>query len=129
MTGLSAFEIFTNPGDLEFTIVEDTESGKFSIGIFRGSGHNYKPLITSRLFAESIEVAAEQIRELLETASTYVRKEFDDRKSLPSRLLNPDGRAIDETKVLNPELIGRIIAEVKQNRSASTCQMMSVPSS
>ncbi|MEX0930500.1 MAG: hypothetical protein WDZ79_02350 [Candidatus Paceibacterota bacterium] len=120
----TALEIFTNPGDLVITLGQEEEGTKFAIGIFRGPGHNFKPMLTSQPFAEKHEDAVEAIREILESIREAMTKYFADRKSIPSRYLNPDGLEIDQSKVLNPELIARILDELRQHRGASTRKML-----
>jgi len=121
---ITALEIFTNPGDLEIIIGQEKEEAKFTIGIFRGPGHNFKPMLTSQPFAETQEDAVEAIKGTLESIREALTKDFADRKSLPSQYLNPDGLEIDLSKVLNPELIARILEELRQHRVASTYKML-----
>ena len=96
---ITAVEIFTNPGDLEFNIgfTIGKESGKFSISIFRGPSHNFKPLITSPPFAEKLEDAVEAIKERLEAIQQYMTKELEDPASHLLPYLNPDGGKIDQS--------------------------------
>ncbi len=121
---ITALEIFTNPGDLEITIGQENEESKFAIGIFRGPGHNYKPMLTSQPFAEMREDAIKAVEETLQTVHGAITKEFKDSKSLASQYLNPDGQEIDQSKVLNQELIGRILDELRMRGKASTCEML-----
>ena len=121
---LTALEIFTNPGDLEITIRQEKDGAKFAIGIFRGPGHNFKPMLNSQPFAETQEDAIEAIKGVLEPIREAMTKDFADRKSLPSQYLNPDGQEIDQTKVLNLDLISRILDELRQHRVASTYKML-----
>ena len=121
---ITALEIFTNPGDLEITIGQEKEGAKFAIGIFRGPGHNFKQMLTSQPFAETQEDAIEAIKGVLESIHEAMTKEFADRKSLPSQYFNPDGQEIDQAKVLNPDLISRILDELRQHRVAGTYKML-----
>lgn len=121
---ITALEIFTNPGDLEITIGQEKEGAKFSIGIFRGPGHNFKPMLTSQPFAEKLEDAVKAIQGTLESIHEALTKDFADRKSLPSQYLNPDSREIDQSKILNPDLISRILDELRQHQVASTYKML-----
>ncbi len=117
---LTALEIFTNPGDLEIKIGRDLSSGKFSLGIFRGPGHNFKAMVTWDPFAETSQVAIEAVEEILTISRREITKQFRDKKSLPSEFLNPSGKKIDQTKVLSPEVIAWILAELRQKQVAST---------
>ena len=121
---ITALEIFTNPGDLEITIGQEKGGGKFAIGIFRGPGHNYKSVLTSQPFAETQEDAIKAVEETLQTVHEAITKESENRGSLASQYLNPDGQEIDQSKVLNQELIARILGEIRQLQKASTCKML-----
>lgn len=125
---ITALEIFTNPDDLEIKIGQEREGEKFSIGIFRGPGHNYKPMLNSGAFAKTLEEAVEAVKEILETVCKAITKDFADRKSIPSQYLNPGGLEIDQSKVLNPDLVSRILDELRKKRSASTCDMLAMAS-
>ena len=117
---LTALEIFTNPNDLEITIGRKKGDRKFAIGIFRGPGHSFKPLLTSEPFAEKFEGAVEAVKDTLEHIQQAVMKEFEDKDSIPSQYLNPDSRALDQSKILNPDLINRILDELRQHKVART---------
>lgn len=117
----TALEIFKHPGNLEVAIWQEKGESKFTIGIFLG--HLNTPLLTSQT-TEKREDAMEAIRETLESICEAATKYFADRKSLPSQYLNPDGLEIDQSKVLNSELITRILEELRQHRVASTCKML-----
>jgi hypothetical protein len=124
---ITALEIFTNPADLEIIIGQDKEGAKFAVGIFRGPGHNFKPMLTSQPFAEKLEDAVEAIKRTLELIHEVLTKDCEDRKSLPSlssQCLNPDGLEIDLFEVLNLELITRILEELRRHRVASTYKML-----
>ena len=121
---ITALEIFTNPRDLEITIGQDKNSGKFAIGIFRGPGHNFKPILTSQAFAEKLEDAIEATKETLESVRQAMIKNLADPRSLLSQQLNPDGQEIDQSKVLNPDLINQILDELRQRQVASTHKML-----
>lgn len=117
---ITALEIFTNPGDLKIAIGQEEEGSKFAIGIFRGPGHNFKPMLTSQPFAEKLEDAVEAIKEILESIREDLTNDFANVKSLLSQCLNPDGLGIDQSKVLNPDLIARILEELRQHKVART---------
>jgi len=121
---ISALEIFTNSSDLEITIGQEKGGGKFLIGIFRGPGHNFKPILTSGPFAEKFEDAVEAIGNTLTSIHDVVVKEFSNPSSIPSQYLNPGGHEIDQSKILNPDLISRILNELRQHKVASTYKML-----
>ncbi len=121
---ITALEIFTNPGDLEITVGQAKPGDKFAIGIFRGPGHNFKPMLTSQPFAGKVEDAVKAVKGILESIQQAMTKDFADRKSFPSQYLNPNGLKINQSKVLNPDLISRILDELRQHRVASTSKML-----
>jgi len=125
---LTALEIFTNPWDLEITIGQKKDGAKFAIGIFRGPGHNFKPILTSQPFAETREDAIRAVEKALQTIHEAVTKEFKNSRSLVYQYLNPDGNVIDQSKVLNPDLITRILEELRVHEKASTCKMFAIAS-
>lgn len=116
----TALEIFANPGDLEITIGQETEEAKFAIGIFRGPGHHFRPLVTSQPFAETKEEAIKAVEGILRTVQEAITKELDSRDNLTSQYLNPDGWEMDQSKVLNLDLISRILDALRQHGVAST---------
>lgn len=121
---ITALEIFTNPGDLEITIGQENEGSKFAFGIFRGPGHNFKPMLTSQPFAETQEDAIKTVEGILQTVHEAIAKEFKDSGSPASQYLNPDGQEIDQSKVLNQELITRILEELRAHGKESTCKIL-----
>ena len=120
---LTALEIFTNPSDLEITIGQSKPGEKFAIGIFRGPGHNFKPMLTSQPFAEKWEDAIEAVKGILELIHETITKDFTEKGSVPSQYLNPEGSEIDQSKILNPGLIAKILNELRQHQVASTYKM------
>ena len=123
---MSALEIFTNPGDLEITIGQEKKGAKFAMGIFRGPGHDFKPILTSQPFAETQEDAIKAVERVLQTVHEAVTETLRNPDSLASRYLIPDEQKIDQSKVLNQDLIGRILDELRQHQKASTCEMLAV---
>lgn len=126
MTGMTrgtAIEIFTNPGDLEIVIEQIDGKGPFAIGICRGPGHRYRLLLTSKPFWETKEDAVLFVGETLQSAASISRAELEDPESSIFRIFNPDGGKIDESLILNQDLIDRILEELRRNNRASTCDM------
>jgi hypothetical protein len=120
----SALEIFTNPADLQITIGQEKEGAKFAIGIFRGPGHNFKPILTSAPFAETLEGAVKAVGNTLEEIRAAMVQQFADPKSFASQFVNPTDCPIDQSKVLNEDLIRRILDELRKNKVASTFDMV-----
>ena len=123
MSMITAMEIFTNPHDLEIIIGQEKSGGKFAIGIFRGPGHSYRPLVTSHMCAETVKDAVETVQGILEMIEQVMAKEVLNRDSVAFQYLNPEGQEIDQSKVLNPDLIGSIVRELEQHQKASTYKM------
>jgi len=123
ITMLSALEIFNNPADIEIIVSEEKVSGKFAIGIFRGPGHNFKPILTSQPFAETKEDAVKEVDIILRSIHEVVTKEFENKESFASHYLNPDNKELDQAKVLNLGLISRILDELRQHQEVSTFTM------
>ena len=124
---ITALEIFSNPRDLEIFVGKDRDSGKFAVCIFRGPGHDFKPLITSKPFAETLESVITKTEEILEIILQISTDEFCNKESLIARILNPDGQDTDQFDVLDHDLIVRIIEELRQHQVASTYKMQVVP--
>lgn len=123
ITRLTALEIFTNPDDLEIVIGKVKNSDKYIIAIMRGPGHNFKMMIDSEPFAGKFEDAIESIKTVLEAVRESITKELGDPETLASQILNPDGQAVDQSKVLSSDLIDKIIDELRQHKVASTYKM------
>jgi len=124
MNQSTCIEIFSNPEDLEFIITQDTTSKKFAIAVCRGPGHNYKPLLSSTPFAGDPEEAAQSIKDILVTIRAHCNKELANKNSFISQILNPDSREIDDSEVLNDELIAHIVDELRVHQTASTHKML-----
>lgn len=123
LTRITALEIFTNPHDLEIIIGQGKAGDKFAFGIFRGPGHNYTPMLTSVPFAETKEDAIKSVEEILQTVHWAITNDFENRKSFVSQYLNPEGQEIDQSKILNQDLIARILDELRQHQRANTFDM------
>ena len=123
---LTALEIFTNPSDLEIVIGQEKKSGKYAIAIMRGPGHNFKMMLDTEPFTEKFEDALEAVRNTLETVQQAMTKELEDPENLVTQFLNPDNQALDQSKALNPDLINRIMEELRKHKIASTYKMKTV---
>jgi hypothetical protein len=125
---LTALEIFTNPNDLEIVIGQEKSSGKYAIAIMRGPGHNFKMMLDSESSIENFEDAFRAVKETLETIQQAMTKELGDPENLVTQFLNPDSQVIDQSKTLNPDLINRIMDELRRHKVASTYKMKAVTS-
>lgn len=116
----TALVIFTNPFDLHITVGQPAEGAKFAFGIFRGPGHCFMRMLTSTPFAETLEDAIRAVKEILEAVCKAATTSLTDPECLMAWLLNPEGAEIDPSKVLNPELIERIIQDLRRHQVANT---------
>jgi len=126
ITRLTALEIFTNPNDLRLSVVREEgkgESGKYAILITRGPGHSFKLLLSSQPFAATVDEAARDIGEILEFIRQNATKDLERPDDGLAQFLNPGGQPVDQSRVLNEELIDRILIELRAHRFADTCQM------
>ena len=126
MSGISrleALEIFSNPTDLEIIITEDKKSKKYGIAFCRGPGHNFKLMLSADPYTEEFKDVINAARTILEGIYQAMTEELKNPESLIVQFLNPENNQLDESKSLNPELIDRIIKELKEHRIASTYKM------
>lgn len=121
---ITALEIFTQFDDLHITTGKSKDVNMFGIGIYRGPGHNYKPMITSAPFAKTQEEAINKIKEILEFVCEFSKKDLEDAKSITAMILNPEGKEVDEAKTLNPKFIEIIIQELQQHQAVSTWEIL-----
>lgn len=125
ITLITALEIFTNPKDLQISIGKKGNS-KYMFVVSRGPDHNFKPLISTTPFAETVDIAVEEIKKLLEMIQLASLKQMKDRDSFLTQVLNPNGTDLDMSKLLNTDLINYIINELKQRQVANTYETLAV---
>ncbi len=123
----TALGIFANPFDLQITIGQPAGGVKFAFGIFRGPIHCFIPMLTSTPFAETLEDAIQEVDEILRAVHEYVAKSLADPANPVAQLLNPEGAEINPAAVLNPELIARILGELRLHQVANTYAMRALP--
>jgi hypothetical protein len=128
LSWVTGLEMFTNPGDLEITVKRAEENGQFALSITRGLGHNYKPMITSTPYFATAEEAIKEVRRILGDTHKALMRDFEERGSFPAQYLKPDSCELDPAKVLNPELIERILIELRLRGVAKTRDMLAVKS-
>ena len=120
----TALQIFSNPTDLLVTIFQHKETKQYGVGIFRGPGHRYMPLLTQDQFPyKSYDEAVVCAKETLEAIRDGAKKEFENKDSLTASIFNPDGEKVDESKVLNDNVISWIIEQLKKKKEADTSEM------
>ena len=126
MSGISGItvgtllEINNNPGDLKILIFKESEeSGKYGFFVSRGPGHKYKVLIVTIPFAGTIVEVVEEVKKILTETHSWVTKLLSDKESPITQILNPSGH-VDVSKTLNPEMIDKIVYELKKHQVADT---------
>ncbi len=125
---ITALEILTNPNNLEIIIGQQKSSGKYAIAIMRGPGHNFKMLLSSEPVIEDFEDVLKTVKETLEAIQQAMTKKLENPESIigligKGMILNADNQTIDHSKVLNSDLINRIVDELREHKIASTYKM------
>jgi len=120
---ITALEINNHPNDLYIEIGQEVEEGKYSIELSRGPGHNFKLLINTIPFAETIDEAVDEVKNLLSLIHSATTSELQSKESIVAQIINPGGCAVDVSKTLNPDLIDRILDELRKNQVANTRNM------
>lgn len=121
ISALTALEIFSNPRDLHVAVGET--DGKFAFMISRGPGHDFKPILSSRPFAENVPAVIGSIKEILESVCNYCRGALSDPGNTITRMLNPGGRPIDEVSVLTQSIIDWMVGEIALKNEVCTSEM------
>jgi hypothetical protein len=121
MSGISritALEIFTQPDDLEFRV--DQDGDKWAFAITRGSGHNFKLLITAQPVCESSKEAVQAIADLLESICSGMTAELSTPSTMAAQFVNPNDRPLDDANMLSGEIRERIVSDLTAIGVAST---------
>jgi len=124
----TAVEIFTNPYDLEIDIMLVQDNGKFCFSITRGPGHNHKLLVSSRSFSNTRDDVIRVVEGILQDSYVSTTQELRDSGGHISQYLNPHGQEIDQSKVLNSDLITRILDELRRHGRVRTYNLVAVQS-
>lgn len=127
MSGISAttaLEINNHPGDIQVSIYKVKEGDwKYGIIVCRGPGHSYKLLISTSPFADTVEQAVEEVKNLLTGIHSWATKELSDIGNPITQILNPSG-CVDVSQTLNPDLINKILNGLRQHQVADTHHMI-----
>jgi len=121
---LTAMEINNHPNDLYIQIGQEVQDGKYAFALSRGPGHNFKLLISTIPFAETLDEAVEGVKNLLNGIHEVTTKELHNKESILANIINPGGHEIDVSYTLNPNLINMILDELLKNHVANTCDMI-----
>lgn len=127
ITALTAMEINNHPYDLQILIFQINEEGKYAFVVNRGPTHNYKLLISTTPFAETVPQVVREIKNLLEGIHLWATNELKNGESLLTQIINPSGQ-VDISKTLNSELINKIIEVLQQKQIADTHLMFAITS-
>ena len=99
-------EIFHNPNDLEFSLTE--EDGGYVILVRRGQVGQFLTILRCTTPSRSFNESVEAVRQILETIHYK---------------LSTDDSACTKTEVLSPELIDKIIEELRQKKTVNTAEL------
>jgi hypothetical protein len=120
----TALQIFSNPTDLLIQIGQHKKTNQYGVGIFRGPGHRYMPLLTQDNFPfKEYDDAVACAKTTLEAIRDGAKKEFENKDSLTAAVFNPGGEKVDKSKVLNDKVISWIIERLKKKKEADTSKM------
>jgi hypothetical protein len=122
ITVLAALEIFTRPEHLQ--IIIGKEGGSFGYCIFLENGPHLVPMDSAPSFTKNLEGAVGAVRVALENVRDGAIQALSNPSSIPSQYLNPGGKPLDPEKVLNEELIERIVSELRQKQRVRASQML-----
>jgi len=122
INAVDTLQIFTNPDDLTISIQQYSRSGKFYVCICRGPREGFKPIVTSEPFADDTAVAIQKAGEILEMVRSNGIDHLKRSPEAAPKCFKPGGQDIDESKVLNTNLIKEIIKRLQQCQRAYTHQ-------
>ena len=126
MTALTALEIFSHPYDISIGVGQAKKGEKFAFAICRGREHEYKPLLSTIPYFESLEDALKKIQEILTTAIMYSLGELRNVESYASQVINPEGLDVAQLEVLNTELVQVILDQLRESRPVDTFDLKPV---
>ncbi len=127
MSLITALEIFTNPDDLYFAIVEDPKSVKYGLVIARGPGHNYKPLFDVSCNYGAREEVLEMLRTGLQGTREGVIKELSSPSSLAAAVFKPPAGLPLEEVGLTQAKVNEVIEALKTQDTFLTARPNSAP--
>ena len=125
MTLSTALQIFTNPGDLHFELGIPFPPRTYVVHICRGPGHNYIPLLSGDTGTEDKEQALDKVADTLKSICFAATVAYSGGSQIVE-ILNPGAEPIDESSVLNEDLVARIVAELREKGRCSTHEMLAV---
>ena len=117
---LTAVEIFSNPHDLQVSIVQDKNIKKWALLICRGPGHGFKTLLESQFFFDNSKDAIGYVKKILDAIQKNIREGFLKKESLVFQALNPKSEKLDEASILNDNVITHIIKDLEEKEFSST---------
>ncbi len=106
---LTLAEIYSNPSDLDFSIIQ--ENGKFAAFIRRGPGHRFKLLMSSEPSFATVDAAVAVIKETLDLVLKKGKEIFSARE-----------------QDLNQALVDKILEDLKKMQGATTYSSFKPPS-
>lgn len=121
---VTAFEIFTNPHDLEFRIPE--VDGKWAIIITRGPGHRFRMMLSSEPVFPNKKEAVDGVRNTLDLVRQACTQELSDPSSFAAQRMNPDNKSLEEAIVLTAAMQEHIIQDLQEKNASSTYAWVTV---
>ncbi|HAS84903.1 MAG TPA: hypothetical protein DCS23_02415 [Candidatus Yonathbacteria bacterium] len=121
---LTAMEINNHPNDLYIQIGREVQDDKYAFMLSRGKEHNFKLLIITIPFAETIDEAVEEVKNLLNGIHEAATKELQNKESILANIINSGGHEVDVSKTLNHNLISMILDELRKNHIVNTYDML-----
>ena len=113
-------EIFGNPECLMLSIGYSEKVGRHSFGIYRGQGHNHKPLITSGFIIKTRGGVIGELKKILEEVLARCTDELKDKNSLTFHTLNSENNPPDSLLVLERNLIEWVLNKLRTESCVTT---------
>ncbi len=121
----SALVIFTNAYNIHLSVGQGSEEGSlFSFAIIHEKDKRYRPILSSIPYFKTLEEAIEGIKGILILAKDTSTQMLTDPENSVAEIINPGSQEIDQSLVLNDDLIEKIIEELKKNQSVDTSTLV-----
>lgn len=121
MSVLTVLEIYSNPLDLSIAIAKGNNSSLYALAISRGPLHNFKLMLSTAPFAETVEEAIALIKAILETVIiTAEGIPFGETVTTEANQKSFERIETVPGPVLDHSLIDWIVAELREHKTADT---------
>ena len=112
----TAMEIFTHPDDLQIFIGKEEGTGKYMFMLSRPS-KNYRPLLRTKPFADTVEEVVAEIQSQLESMHLAISLQLQDTTCPLTQIMSA---ITDESRTLTQELIIHMLDELRQKKIVDT---------